>query len=268
MKLLVLLCFALSALACDSGTTPSTTDDGPPVLNSKGDNPEDFDYFDDDDWYEDDESAGADDAFNIHSDEEAGTEDATGSTDEVDMADAGPAEDEGVAEVDPWAPALDVTQHKVVFDESLKAPNYEYPSTGTGFNLGGTEFWQKWSGGENPTYSFSVGTEYGRRCMLASAKRFKAIMSEPSEALKNLKLSSNWSGSFFNWNDDYSLSDWGDGSSARLWAWRTTLIKWISQTNKDGSCYLPTLEMVEKMVVNCQSRADSNDGEIVGCKAP
>lgn len=264
MKLFVLLAFSLSLMACDSDTPTTTTDDGPPVLGSKGDNPEDFDYFNEGDWDDDDDWYADEDA----EESSAGLEDASGSTDEAMDEDAGPAESDSVEEADPWAPALDVTLHKVVFDESLKAPNYQYPSTGTGFNLGGTEFWQKWPGGENPTYSFLDGTEYGRRCMLASAKRFQAIMSEPSEALKNLKLSSNWSGSFFNWNDDYSLSDWGDGSSARLWAWRTTLIKWISQTNKDGSCYLPTLEMVEKMVENCQSRADSNGGEIVGCKAP
>lgn len=264
MKLLVLLAFALSLTACDSERTTATTDDSPPVLNSKGDNPEDFDYFGDGDW--DDDEDWSDDDESISGLEDA-AEGAVSADAESSAEDAGPS-DEAVDEVDPWAPALDVTQHLVVFDEGLTAPNYEYPSTNTGFNLGGTEFWQKWAGGENPTYSFNDGTEYGRRCMLASAKRFQAIMREPSEALKDLKLSSNWSGSFFNWNDDYSLSDWGDGSSARLWAWRTTLVKWISQTNKDGSCYLPTLEMVETMVANCQSRADANDGEIVGCKAP
>jgi len=271
MKLLVLMCFALSLVACDEGPAPSTGDDGPPVLgsNNKGDNPGEA-------------------GINIHAGDDEGMSslDATGSSDDdswsdddwsdddwsdddwSDDADAGPSEEDAEEEVDPWAPARDINLHHVVFDESLKAPSYEYPYTGTGFSLGGTEFWQKWSGGENPTYSFLDGTEYGRRCMLASAKRFEAIMSNPTEALKNLKLDSNWSGSFFNWNDDYSQSDWGDGSSARLWAWRTTLIKWISQTNKDGSCYLPTQEMVNKLVTSCQSKADSSDGEIVGCKAP
>jgi hypothetical protein len=276
MKLLVLLCFALSLVACDEGTTPSTSDNGPPVLSSNDKS--------DDDEYDEEGS------LNIHADEPGGVADATGSTDEgdwsdddsgsddewtddewTDNADAGPSEEEAIEEIessDPWAPAKDITLHRVVFDESLTAPSYEYPYTGTGFGLGGTEFWQKWQGGENPTYSFTVGTEYGRRCMLASAKRFEAIMSNPSEAMKNLKLNSNWAGSFFNWNDDYSLSSWGDGSSARLWAWRTSLIKWISQTNKDGSCYLPTQEMVDTLVVSCQSKADSGGGEIVGCKAP
>ena len=50
-------------------------------------------------------------------------------------------------------------------------------------------------------------------------------------------------------------------------AWRTGLIKWISQTNKDGSCYLPTLEMVESLSERCLQKAEDNVGEIVGCKA-
>jgi hypothetical protein len=101
--------------------------------------------------------------------------------------------------------------------------------------------------------------------MLASAIRFEAIMSDPPSELVALKDNSNWRGSFFNWNDDYAQSDWGDGRSARLWAWRTGLIKWISQTNKDGSCYLPTLEMVQALASNCMSYSEQRDGEIQGC---
>ena len=134
------------------------------------------------------------------------------------------------------------------------------------FSLGGTEFWQKWSGGENPTYSFSDGSDNGKRCMYASARRWEAIMAVVPESLVKLREESNWGGSFFNWNDDYSQSDWGDGQSARLWAWRTTLIKWISQTSKDGSCFLPTLEMVEALSENCMQKANTGDGEIMGCK--
>jgi len=168
---------------------------------------------------------------------------------------------------DPYAMALDVHAHRVTFDEDVVADAYQAANTGNGFRLTGTEFWQKWAGGENPTYSFNVGTDYGRRCMLASAKRFEAIMADPPQGMLDLRTESNWSGSFFNWNDDYSLSDWGDGQSARLWAWRTGLIKWISQTNKDGSCYLPTLEMVESLSERCLQKAEDNVGEIVGCKA-
>ena len=211
---------------------------------------------DEDDWYGDEDATvdagGATDTAVI-----------SGDADVAEGADAGPTD-----EADPFAMAKDVTAHKVTFPEGFEVTHYDYPQVGTGFSLGGTEFWQKWAGGKNPTYSFGDGSDFGKRCMVASAKRFEAIMSSPPEALVALKADSNWSGSFFNWNDDYSQSDWGDGSSARLWAWKTHLIKWISQTSKDGSCFLPTLEMVETVAENCMSRADSNNGEIVGCKAP
>ena len=173
-----------------------------------------------------------------------------------------------VEPVDPYAAARDVTVAHVTFADGVEAPDgYDYPAA-DGFRLSGTEFWQKWSGGHNPTYSFSAGTAFGRRCMQASAYRFEAIMADPPEALVRLRDESNWSGSFFNWNDDYSESTWSYGSGARLWAWRTTLIKWISQTNRDGSCWLPTRELVERAAESCLASAERNgDGEIQGCSA-
>lgn len=165
--------------------------------------------------------------------------------------------------VDVFADARDVTKAVVVFPAETVAPtSYQYPSA-EGFNLGGTEFWQKWSGGHNPTYSFSEGSDAGRLCMQASAIRFETIMKDPPAELAKLRDETNWSGSFFNWNDDYSKSDWGDGSGARLWAWRTTLIKWISQTKKDGSCLLPTRDLVARAATSCLARG----AEIQGCSA-
>jgi hypothetical protein len=100
--------------------------------------------------------------------------------------------------------------------------------------------------------------------MQASAIRFETIMKDPPAELVRLRDETNWSGSFFNWNDDYSdPTSYGDGSAARLWAWRTSLIKWISQTKKDGSCLLPTRELVIKAAENCLSRG----AEIQGCSA-
>jgi hypothetical protein len=164
---------------------------------------------------------------------------------------------------DPFADARDVTKAHVAFPAGTAAPtSYQYPQ-GNGFSLGGTEFWQKWSGGHNPTYSFSEGTDAGRLCMQASAIRFEEIMKDPPAELVKLRDETNWSGSFFNWNDDYSKSDLGDGSAARLWAWRTSLIKWISQTKKDGSCLLPTRELVIKAATSCLARG----AEIQGCSA-
>lgn len=164
---------------------------------------------------------------------------------------------------DIYADARDVTKSVVVFPAGTVAPtSYDYPD-GNGFNLSGTEFWQKWSGGHNPTYSFSEGTDAGRLCMQASAIRFEAIMADAPAELVRLREETNWSGSFFNWNDDYSQSDYGDGSGPRLWAWRTSLIKWISQTKKDGSCLLPTRDLVIEAAETCLARG----AEIQGCSA-
>jgi len=176
--------------------------------------------------------------------------------------------DECVVEVDPYEQARDVTLAHITFPEDMEAPtSYVYPRA-EGFSLSGTEFWQKWSGGHSPTYSFSEGTDFGRRCMQAAAIRYETIMATAPEELTRLKEETNWGGSFFNWNDDYSLSEWSDASAPRLWAWRTGLIKWISQTAKDGSCYLPTLELVKQVAVNCLDRAETNgDREIQGCSA-
>ena len=173
----------------------------------------------------------------------------------------------GACQVDPWAAARDVDLAHVVLPEELAAPDrYDYPSA-DGFYLSGTEFWQKWSGGHSPTYSYGEGTEPGRRCMQASAIRFETIMADPPPELVALRDDSNWGGSFFNWNDDYAEATWGDASGARLWAWRTGLIKWISQTARDGSCYLPTLDMARRAASACAARAESDAGEIQGCSA-
>ena len=164
---------------------------------------------------------------------------------------------------DPFVDARDVTKLHVTFPAGTAAPaSYDYPD-GNGFSLGGTEFWQKWSGGHNPTYSFSEGTDAGRLCMQASAIRFEEIMKDAPAELVKLRDETNWNGSFFNWNDDYSKADFGDASNPRLWAWRTSLIKWISQTKKDGSCLLPTRDLVIKAATACLARG----AEIQGCSA-
>ena len=166
--------------------------------------------------------------------------------------------------VDDYAQARDPDLLKVTIGGA--AIGYTAPSVDTGFGLGGTEFWQKWEGGHNPTYSYAAGTEAGRKCMLASAIRFETIMSDPPEAMVRLREETNWSGRFFNWNDDFSESPGRDASYAVLWAWRTGLVKWIRQTARDGSCYLPTRAVVERAAENCLARGGANGGEIEGCQ--
>jgi hypothetical protein len=165
-----------------------------------------------------------------------------------------------------YAPAHDVTLAVVDLGAVEPPTDYDYPS-GDGFDLGGTEFWQRWPGGHSPTFDFSAGTDAGRRCMQAAAYRFEAIMASPPASLVQLREESNWDGSFFNWNDDYTMAT-SDGAGARLWAWQTYLVKWISQTRRDGTCALPTLAMVEVLAANCLATSQTASGEIQGCRAP
>ena len=177
--------------------------------------------------------------------------------------------EEITAESGPFEEAYDVDAAIITIDPEVAAPEgYRSPSVDGPFGLGGTEFWQKWPDGENPTYSYGDGTPAGQKCMTASAIRFTAIMEEPPEELVQLEEESNWSGRFFNWNDDFSHEEArGSARSSTLWAWRTSLMKWISQTGKEGKCYLPTEEQVIRAAENCLRKAERNDGEIEGCQA-
>jgi hypothetical protein len=175
----------------------------------------------------------------------------------------------------------DIEEAKVVFPASVKAPKcgaggFRSPQ---GPALYGVDWFQKWPGGVNADHSWDNGTEFGKRCMVASVARFEAIMKDaPEELLALNKNYSSWSGGFYNWVDDYSGKSAdgqeasGDARAPRLWAWRTGLTKWIAQTAKDGSCLLPTRTMVVEYVANC-SRQLSEDpenpgklkGEMQGC---
>lgn len=164
-----------------------------------------------------------------------------------------------------------VDEEHVVFNKRNKAP---VKSAGSGArgevaSLYGVDWFQKWPGGVNADHGWDNGTEYGKRCMWAAVLRFEAIMKDPPAELKAfLAEYTKWSGSFYNWVDDYSKPEsYGDASGARLWAWRTGLSKWISAAAKDGSCYLPTRQMVIDYAKACKDHAADNNGEMQGCDA-
>jgi len=170
----------------------------------------------------------------------------------------------------------DVDEEHVAFADDMLAPS---SSAGSGARtelaaLYGVDWFQKWAGGRSADHGWENGSTYGKRCMWASIARFEAIMKDaPPELTELLAEYDAWSGSFYNWNDDYSgKSDdgepaFGDARGARLWAWRTGLSKWISATAKDGSCYLPTRKMLVRYVNACTQHIASNDGEMQGCEA-
>lgn len=166
--------------------------------------------------------------------------------------------------------AKDVEVSHVTFAASVKAPKAS-PSSGyrssAGPSLYGVDWFQKWPGGLNADHGWDNGTEFGKRCMWAANLRFEAIMKDPPAELKAfLRSYTSWSGSFYNWVNDYSKPESsGDASEATLWAWRTSLSKWISAAAKDGSCYLPTRKMVVDYVAACKDHVASNGGQMEGC---
>ena len=120
-------------------------------------------------------------------------------TEDVATDPAGDSVDGPDVEVDPlkgYEEALDITVHHVTFPEGTPFPDsYDWPQGTNGFSMGGTEFWQKWTGGENPTFSFAAGSDFGRRCMYASARRWEAVMADPPADLVQVLNDSNWSSS-------------------------------------------------------------------------
>ena len=166
--------------------------------------------------------------------------------------------------------AKNVEVSRVTFSTSTKAPKAS-PSSGyrspAGPSLYGVDWFQKWDGGLSADHGWENGTELGKRCMWAANLRFEAIMKDPPAELKAfLREYPSWRGSFYNWVNDYSKPESrGDASEATLWAWRTSLSKWISAAAKDGSCYLPTRSMVVEYVSACKEHVASNGGKMEGC---
>lgn len=123
-------------------------------------------------------------------------------------------------------------------DESLPASLYV-----NGYSFSGFEYWPYKH--ENPypdhiQWGFSAGSDPARLCMAEATRSLAKILENPPRSLVQLKEKHGIS-SFFNWNNDYTDAP-GDGIGyhRRLWLYNGRLIKWISETNGDGSCRIPS----------------------------
>ena len=188
------------------------------------------------------------------------------------MEDAGPVIAENVRSfcdrVGPeWIEACIVDQGHVVIHTTERPPRQRlFPMNEGVWNMNGWEWWQKWPGGFSPTYEETEASTPGMICSVASAIRFAAILVNAPPRLAELRRNNTWDGRFFNWNDDFSdPASSGTRRGAGTWAWQDHLIKWMSQTNADGSCELPTAEMLEDTVANCLVQGMNTDGHIEGC---
>lgn len=185
-----------------------------------------------------------------------------------------------VEPADPWAAARDVHTMRVEFTDETPIPEYyQRPEGISPVSLSSPEWWQRWSGGATQSFSWSEGTDYGKRCGQASGIRLQAIieyeemgedgqMHRPGqEAFDALREGSGWTGTMYNWTEDISEGGYPVFSPASMWAWRTGAIKWINVVHEDGSCDLPTLDLVQRFSETCLEQAASEDGEIEGCRA-
>lgn len=169
---------------------------------------------------------------------------------------------------DPWALAKDVNLHHVEFTDATPIPeSFSRPEGISPVSLSSPEWWQRWSGGATQSFTWSAGTDYGKRCGQASAIRLQAIYetAEGRAAFDALREGSGWRGTMYNWTEDISMGGRASFSPATMWAWRTSAIKWINVVHPDGSCDLPTLELVQRYSETCLEQAARSDGEIQGC---
>ncbi|MEZ4336098.1 MAG: DVUA0089 family protein [Sandaracinaceae bacterium] len=170
---------------------------------------------------------------------------------------------------DPWAAARDVNTMHVAFTDATPIPeSYARAVNTSPVGLSSPEWWQRWSGGATQSFSWSEGSPYGQRCAQAAAIRLEAIMAtdEGRAAFQALIDGSGWSGSMFNWVEDVSQGGWPVFDPATIWAWRTGTVKWITVVREDGSCDLPTLDLVQRFSATCLEQAASSDGAIQGCR--
>jgi hypothetical protein len=175
---------------------------------------------------------------------------------------------------DPWALAKDVNLHHVAFTDATPIPDqWSRPQGTSPVSLSSPEWWQRWSGGATQSFSWDEGSDYGKRCGVASGVRLQAIMEHKvgdafpgREAFERLIEGSGWSGTMYNWTEDVSEGGFPVFQPATIWAWRTGAIKWINVVNADGSCDLPTLDLVERYVDKCLAQAERDGGEIQGCR--
>lgn len=175
---------------------------------------------------------------------------------------------------DPWAGAKDVNLHHVEFTDATPIPDSFTRADAGPVSLSGPEWWQRWSGGATQSFSWSEGTDYGKRCGQASAIRLEALWNYADEAgnlpgreaFEDLLNNTGWRGTMYNWTEDVSEGGRPSFNPASMWAWRTGAIKFINVTRADGSCDLPTLDLLQRFSATCLDRA--GDGtEIQGCRA-
>jgi hypothetical protein len=154
-----------------------------------------------------------------------------------------------------------------------EAPGIELDSNGMpkeksvgGFSFGGCEYWPfAVSASPYPdhiVWGCSPGSSpQANACMAAGMRRLAVILQDPPQELLDLKEQRGIS-SFFNWNNDYYGAPEGRVGTERLWLYNGGLIKWITMTDRDGSCRLPERSDLVNFAKRCLQATPGEDGRI------
>jgi hypothetical protein len=129
------------------------------------------------------------------------------------------------------------------------------------FVIAGFEYWPYANGTPNYPddilWNYPEGTAPARACMAASRKRLKEILQNPPMELVQLKQAYGTQGTyaFYNWNNDYTGAS-GNGLAywTTLWMWEESFIKWVSETNTDGTCNIPTKDDLIQLASTCMTQ--------------
>jgi hypothetical protein len=145
-----------------------------------------------------------------------------------------------------------------------------------GFALTGFEYWQwkkpdPYDGGNEVAWGYNgdgepatgvMPTDASRACMAESFRTLEAILTkDPPAELKDLKTKHKVT-QFWFWNNDMTdakASVTVPKSNSELWLYEGDrgdggLIKWISSTERDGTCKLPTRNDIVLFAKNCLTK--------------
>ena len=112
-------------------------------------------------------------------------------------------------------------------------------------------------------WTYKDASAQAKACLAASRARLVDILTnDPPQELLDFQSRTKVS-AFYNWNNDYTLAkknQMASKSYQRMWLFEGRLMKWISETNQDGSCMLPTREALIAFAKACTTDVFPNCG--------
>ncbi|MDB4939496.1 MAG: hypothetical protein JWP87_6468 [Labilithrix sp.] len=195
----------------------------------------------------------------------AATSDEAGTAGE---ADAAPAGDSCACP----ATCASTTEKGKMVCRPAKAPD-DVPTGKVGkFTVGGFEYWQ-WKKGNNVygtegselAWGYNgegepqatppvLPSEPSRACMAEANKVLNDILAKDVPPELEAFRAKHGVSAFWQWNNDMTGAKAGvepSEQNSNLWLYDKRLIKWISMTNRDGTCVLPTKADLVKFSVGC-----------------